>query len=88
VQERRNFQLAAKRSHKEVNEAAPWAEVAAKPPPSEGGNDQKGGEDQEEDVAKLGIKDSANGYYQHDHAQIREGFEKLINRNVYILLIS
>lgn len=49
----------------------PRAEVATKPSASEGGNDQKGGEDQQEDVAKLGIKDPANRYNQHDHAQIR-----------------
>ena len=29
VQERRNFQLAAKRSQPEVNEAAPWAEAVS-----------------------------------------------------------
>lgn len=63
-------QLAAQRSQPEVDEAAPGTEVAAKPPPSEGGNDQKGGKYQQEDIAKLGKEDAADGHYQHYHAQI------------------
>src|SRR5690606_10858796 len=61
---------AAQGSQPEVNEAAPGAEVAAKPTAPEGGDDQEGGEDQQADVAERWIEDSANGYDQYYYAQI------------------
>ena len=47
----------------EINETPMWAEISAKPASSEGSNDHQAGEDQQDKVAKLGVKYAAYGYY-------------------------
>ena len=47
------------------------AEITAKPTSPEGGNDHQAGKDQQEEVAKLGVKYAAYGYDQHHDSKIR-----------------
>jgi len=66
-----NFQLSAQWGQPEINKASSRAEITAKPTSSEGINDHQAGEDQQEEVAKLGVKYAAYGYYQHHDSKIR-----------------
>jgi hypothetical protein len=60
---RRNLQLSTKGREPEIDKASPRAEISAKPSSSKGSNDHQAGKDQQEEVAQLGIKYAANGYY-------------------------
>jgi len=63
--------MAADLAQPEIVEAPPWAEVAAKPSASKGTYDHQAGEDQQQEVAQLGVPDASNRHYEHYYSKIR-----------------